>query len=291
MSTKIHNGYRLAAGTNPFEFTRRVRTLIDPIRDELDADLLARLFTGAVDTCWLKGDVVPQMLSFTAFSRWEEEQTKLKDEDRQKDPNRFEMCLGEDSDTGRVLVRLYTDQAVMAGAFESMDDVEPYSYWNNADEPQGTTPDQWGERQAAWDRVMPDYTAPAESMLTFTLRGESNPGTMMLCALRGGAHDPVLTKIPGRTERAINIARTRYVRLLVNTYGVETLAAFRHSLTARIKEELGTIGALIERGLWDIDRELLVEGGGERTSDPEIITALDAACAGLFEAEKDALAR
>lgn len=291
MSTKIHNGYRLAAGTDLFEFTRRVRELIDPIRDELDADLLARLFTGAVDTLWLKGEGVPPMLSFTTFSQWEDGQSKLKDEDRQKDPNRFELCFGEDPDTGRILVRLYTDQSAMAGAFESMDEVEEYDYWDNADEPNRTTPEQWDERRAAWDRVMPDYTAPAESMLTFTLRSESNPGTMMLCALRGGADDSVLKKIPGRTERAVNIARTRYVRLLVNTHGVDTLAAFKHSLTARIKQELVTIGALIEPGLWDVDRELLVEGSGERTSEPEIIAALDAACAGLFEAEKDALTR
>lgn len=291
MSTKIHNGYRLAAGTNPFEFTRRVRALIDTIRDDLDADLLAQLFTGAVDTCWLKGEAVPPLFSFTTLSRWEDEQKKLDDEDRRKDPNRFELCLGEDPDTGRLLVRLYTDQAAMIGAFEAMDEVETYSYWNHADEPSGITPEQWDERQAAWDRVMPDYTAPAESMLTFILRSESNPRTLMLCALGGGAEDPVLMKVPGRAERALNITRTRYLRLLVNTHGVGTLAAFKHSLTARMKEELTKIGALIEPELWDIGRELLVDGGGERTSDPEIIAALDEACAALFEAEKEALTR
>lgn len=291
MSTKIHNGYRLAAGTNLFDFTRRVRALIDPIRDDLDAALLAKLLTNAVDTCWLKGQTVPPVLSVMTFSRWEDSQAKLKDENREKDPNRFEMCLGEDPATGRILVRLYTDQQVMVDTFEAMNEVESYSYWNNADEPEGTTPEQWDERRAAWDRVMPAYTAPAESMLTFTLRSGSNPRTMMLCAVDGGENDPVLTRVPGRAERAMNVARTRYLHLLMNTHNVNALAAFRHSLTSRIKDELKSVAAVVEPHLWDIDRQLLVFGDPERTSDPKILAAVDAACAALFEAEKEALAR
>lgn len=46
MSTKIHNGYRLAEGTNPFEFARRVRAVMDPIRDRADGALLAQLSVG-----------------------------------------------------------------------------------------------------------------------------------------------------------------------------------------------------------------------------------------------------
>jgi hypothetical protein len=43
MSTTIRNGYRLAPGTSPFEFARRVRDIIDPIRDRADAEMLAGL--------------------------------------------------------------------------------------------------------------------------------------------------------------------------------------------------------------------------------------------------------
>ncbi|WP_422758881.1 hypothetical protein [Paenarthrobacter sp. C1] len=289
MSTKIHNGYRLAAGTNLFDFTRRVRTVIDPIRDDLDAALLAKLFASAVDTCWLKGEGVPPTLSLTAFSRWEDGQAKLKDESREKDPHRFEMCLGEDPGTGRILIRLYTDQQVMVDAFEVLDDVESYAYWNNDDEPKGVTSEQWDERRAAWDRVMPDYTAPSESMLTFTLRSSSNPRTMMLCAVDGGESDPVLTKVPGRAERAMNIARTRYLHLLVNIHEVDALVAFRHSLTGRVTDELAAIATMVEPHLWKIDRELLVNGDLKRISDPAVAAAVDTACATLFEAKKTGL--
>lgn len=100
------------------------------------------------------------MLAFTTFVKWEDEQKKLEDTDRRKNPNRFELCLGEDPETGRILVRLYTEHRAMLDAFEAMDEVESYSYWNNADEPDGVTREQWNERRAAWDRVMPDYAPP-----------------------------------------------------------------------------------------------------------------------------------
>lgn len=38
MSTKINNGYPLADGTKPFEFIQRVRAVMNPLRDEADAD-------------------------------------------------------------------------------------------------------------------------------------------------------------------------------------------------------------------------------------------------------------
>ncbi|ACL42048.1 hypothetical protein Achl_4097 (plasmid) [Pseudarthrobacter chlorophenolicus A6] len=286
MSTKIHNGYRLAAGTNLFEFTKQVRDLIDPIRDDADAALLARVFTNAVDSCWLKGETVPPMFAFTAFSRWEDEQKKLEDTDRAKNPNRFELCLGEDSGTGRILVRLYTEQAAMRDAFEAMDEVEPYSYWNYSDTPQSVTEEEWAERCGAWERVMPDYAAPVESMLTFVLRGDSNPGTMMLCTLDGGAEGPVLSRVPARPERAANIARTRYLHHLVTVQGVDPMAAFRHALTARVAGLLKDIGGIVEPHLWNISRELLHEGDAERTSDPQLLAAVQEACVALYEAEK-----
>ncbi|MFC5099126.1 hypothetical protein [Amycolatopsis plumensis] len=41
MSTKIPNGFRLAEGTDLAAFTDRVRSVIDPLRDQEDVKLLA----------------------------------------------------------------------------------------------------------------------------------------------------------------------------------------------------------------------------------------------------------
>lgn len=290
MSTKIHNGYRLAEGTSAFAFTRRVRAALDPVRDRADGALLARLFTNAVDSCWLKGETVPPVLAFTTFNKWEDEQNKLADDDRHKDPNRFELCLGEDPETGRILVRLYTEQAAMRDAFEAMDEVEPYSYWNNQDAPGTLTEEQWDERCAAWERVMPGYAPPAETMLTFVLRTGANPGTLMLCSMDGGAEDPVLSRIPGKADRAENIVRTRYLHHLVTVNGIDIVPAFRHVGSERIGTMLAGLATMIvEPRLWDITRELLLEGDPARTADPGALVSLQAACEALYEAEKATL--
>lgn len=288
MSTKIHNGYRLTAGANIFEFTRRVRTILDPVGDRADGELLARLFTNAVDSRWLKGEPLPPMLAFEAFSKWESEQTKLDDTDRLKDPNRFELGLGEGPDTGRILVRLYTERAAMRDALEGMDEVEAYSYWNNSDPANGFTEDQWAERGAAWERVMPDYAPPAESMLTFVLRTNANPGTLMLCSLDGGIEDPVLTRIPGRAERATALVRTRYLHLLVAVLGIDVVHAYRHVTSSRISGLLASAAAVIEPHLWDVTRELLHEGTPD-TAAPELLASVQAACEALYVAEKASL--
>jgi hypothetical protein len=290
MSTKIHNGYRLTEGTSAFAFTRRVRAVLDPVRDRADGALLARLFTNAVDTCWLRGETVPPMLAFTTFSKWDDEQKKLADDSRHKDPNRFELCLGEDPGTGRILVRLYTEQAAMRDAFEAMDEVEPYSYWNNYDAPTDLTGEQWDERRAAWERVMPDYAPPAETMLTFVLRTDANPGTLMLCSMNGGADDPVLGSIPGRADRAESIVRTRYLHHLVTVNGIDVVPAFRHVGSERIGTMLAGLAAMIvEPHLWEINPDLLHDGNPARTADPGALVSLQAACEALYEAEKATL--
>ncbi|GAA4035106.1 hypothetical protein GCM10023063_19340 [Arthrobacter methylotrophus] len=287
MSTKIHNGYRLAEGTNVFAFIRRVRAALDPVRDRVDGALLARLFTNAVDSCWLRGETVPPRLAFTAFNKWEDEQKKLADTARMKDPNRFEMCLGEDPETGRILVRLYTERTAMRDAFEAMGEVEPYSYWNNYDAPAALTEDQWEERRSAWERVMPDYAPPAETMLTFVLRTDANPGTLMLCSMDGGAEDPVLGRIPDRAE---SIVRTRYLHQLVTVNGIDVIPAFRHVGSERIGTMLAGLAAMIvDPHLWEITRELLLEGDPARTADPGALVSLQAACESLYEAEKATL--
>jgi hypothetical protein len=286
MSTKIYNGYRLSDGTNLFEFTRRVRAILDPIRDEADAELLAKLLATAADRRWINGETIPPVLGFTAFSDWEGRQREIDPNSRAHDPNGFEMCLGEDPATGRILVRAYTQRAEMTEAFSAMDEVEPYSYWNNADIPGHLTEDDWAEREAAWTRVMPDYGAPAEHTLSFVLRTPENPRTMMLCTLNGGVNDPVLARFPDRATRARAAAVSVYVRHLTNAGidpGVAILRVYDHP------RALDPIALAIEPALPELSLGLFLEGAGESTIHPNLLIPVEAACAVSYEADKSGL--
>ena len=49
MSTKLHHGYRLAAGTDPFRFIAIARPSLDAARDRADAALLAERAVDIID--------------------------------------------------------------------------------------------------------------------------------------------------------------------------------------------------------------------------------------------------
>lgn len=283
MSTKIHIGYRLTEGTNPFEFARRVRAALDPVRDRADGALLARLFAAAVDEHWVSGKPIAPVLAFTALSAWEDRQRLMDKESRGHDPNGFEMCLGEDPETGRILVRAYTQRADMAEAFATLPEVEPYSYWNNYDAPETLTEADWAEREAAWERVMPDYAVPTEHMLSFVLRTPANPGTLMLCSMDGDAEDPVLSRFPDRATRARSAAARAYTRYLVES-GYDQTEATRIVLAHRSR--LGPLAAVLEPMLPELTRDLLLEGTAGMTPEPDLLATVKNACAAVYEAEQ-----
>ncbi len=276
MSTKIRGGYRLAEGTNPFEFIRGLRAVLDPVRDRADGALLARLFATAADTRWLAGEPVPPLLGVKAFTDWEARQSSLAAGSRAKDPHRFQMCLGEDPVTGRLLARAYAEHPELVSAFEAMPAVEPYSYWDDADAPGTVTEEEWDERRAAWERVLPDYGVPAEHMLSFVLRTEANPGTMMLAGMNGGAADPVLSRFPTRAERAITMAETTYRGHLIAS-GHDQRYASSRAFSSRT--DLSLVAGAIEPFLPELTRTLLLEGSGGSKSGAAVRATVAAACA------------
>jgi hypothetical protein len=283
MSTKIHNGYRLADGTNPFEFARRVRSVMDPLRDEADAEMFANMAAKAVDFGWLRQEQIKPMLAYTLYSSWEEGQRKLPDDSRAKDPHRFEMCIGEDPGTGRLLVRLYTELPSMKAAFEGMDSVESYDYWDNWHAPDSVTEEEWDERRAAWDRVMPDYAPPAEHMLSFVLRTEANPGTIMLCA----AEEPLLSRVPGRAARALNVATHSYLAQFM-LENVPLAYALKSTRGVRDSGLLQPLADLIEPELWDIGQDLLLNGSGDLLpASPELAATVKDRVAALHRTRRE----
>lgn len=97
----------------------------------------------------------------------------------QFNPHRFEVSFGRDPQTGRILALLYAEEPEFRTVWDALPDVESYGYWNNSDQPDDVTDDEWAERREVWERVMPDSGPPVESMLSFALRGEHDDIGMM----------------------------------------------------------------------------------------------------------------
>ena len=281
MSTKIGHGRRLAADTDPFLFTERVREVMDPIRDVLDAILFAELAVTSVDSADFRSEPRPSYPALDAFMKWDAEQSKIKRSDRRFDPHSFTVAFGLDPVTGRHLVLPLTDRREFRDAFDNMDEVEDYSYQNWTDQPGEVSEEEWNERRGAWDRVL-GYDAPAERMLSWDLRSAYHPGTMMVLAERDGRY-PLLEHAPSLESRARRIAQNAYSVWLHKEKSVEVMQA----VSVSFRTDLARLIEVIEPALAPVTAALFQKGTGESRL-AEIKDSLPALCAAIHsDTEED----
>jgi hypothetical protein len=237
---RLHHGYRLAAGTDVFAFAATVRDVLNPVRDTLDRRLLATSAVRIYDRhnyVGKTGDLTssPWMAGLHQFY---EEQTKADPNHRNHDPHGFGFSVAPDPETGRVHVLSFCERSELRMAFEAIECVEPYGYWDNSDKPDEVTADEWSERAASWKRVLPRPFAPAEKMLSFTLRtGWDVAFTVM--QLDGPTEDAVSTLLVeefGSSDRAAYIAHS----LVCDHYDRAQLLASPFQMLNRVRRATQT---------------------------------------------------
>jgi hypothetical protein len=289
MTTKIGNGYRLAAGTDPFEFVARLREVMDPARDAADAALLAGLYVRAIDDPWFRGQPVEANAGLTAWRAWKTEQGSLSKMDRRHDPNEFGVEIGLDVVTGRHLLLLISYNRDLTDAFEDIDGVEEYGYWNSTDSyPDGVTEADWAERKAAWNRVIPrsGYT----NLLTFNLRPAYDGGVRRLLGIDGEDTNPVFASLPSDAERARDAGGNAYMSYLIKEKGIDMFDAGNHVVFGR-SAQLSLVTDVAAAHLPAITQELVTDGSHGAVIDPAYKVAMQAVCEELYELDKENLAR
>jgi hypothetical protein len=263
MSTKLHHGYRLTVGTDPFAFIASARAALDPVRDRADAAMLAERAIDVLDRAILDPEPTSDPDPFTALMKtplnraWSElndEQSKLKENDWRRDPTRLELAIGRDPLTGRLGVLLFAEERLLIEVFRALPEVEEYGYWNNSDQPGGVTDAQWDERREFWDRVLPGYDPPSVAMLTWSLRGANDTGLMRLAGVRSPL---ILEGLPERGWRAQQLARRAVLAAactdVTDVDRVMTLVS-RSMNTTRFPEVVDAARALL---VTDVDIALL----------------------------------
>lgn len=285
MSTKIRNGYRLAAGTDLAAFKRSVRSVIDPVRDQEDLKLLAVQTAKFVDGRWLAGDPILPGAAGTAYAQWAEAQSKMSVHDYDHDENRFELSIGTDPGTDRIMVIAFAENHALLEAFEELPEVEEYGYWDHNDSyPEGVTRADWKVREAAWDRMLPGLGRPSDTMESWILRDtveireELRRDTARLIALA-----------PSPAERAVFPGKDAYANHLRQDRGIEVMKAVRFVVFNRgasVQPVIDTVASFLP----PLTAALLTDGSADAVLDPGYKDAVAAACAALYEQDKDSLA-
>ncbi len=216
----------------------RVRAVMNPVRDRLDAKVLAEAAVRLIDDADLAGAARPKSPLAKAFMEFDEQQHKAGKGSWEHDPNRFEMSLGQDAKTGRVLVLVRAERPEFRDAFAAMDEVAEYAYWNNADQPEGITESEWRQRKDAWNRVLPGAGVPADTMLDMRLRVDHFVGMLTLAQHKDGVHPLILDTLPTREQRARRLLRAARYRV------------------ARDSDDLWGMMRTVERGLPEVAADL-----------------------------------
>jgi hypothetical protein len=285
MSTKIPNGFRLAEGTELTTFKRRVRSVIDPLRDQEDLKLLAVETAKYVDDRWLAGDPILPDAAAAAYAQWAEAQSKMSVRDFDHDRNRFELSLGTDPGTGRIMMIARAENGVLLDAFKDMDEVEEYGYWDHTDSyPEGVTRADWKIRKATWDRMLPGAGQISKTMDTWVLR--------KTVAIREElrALDRILLHVPEAADRARNPGQNAYADFLFREQGVDVMRAVNHVVYGRgtsVRTVIDTVASYLPQ----LTRELLTDGSDGGVIGTGYKGSVKAECAALFEQDKAKLAR
>lgn len=171
MSIKIRNGRVIRAPIGRvYDMLMQAKPEIGAIGRELEIGLMADMAARAVDMALLKDERPPE---YPLFDAW----TKLLDDiaEIRKTGYRNPRCdFSADAwifpmSMRKTLVLLNTEQRRMQEWFDALSDVEDYAYWNDTDRDEGTSENEWRQRQQDWMRAMPIGSAPSDRCLTMTL--------------------------------------------------------------------------------------------------------------------------
>lgn len=176
MSTKIYEGYRLAEGTDIWDFTERLREQGNLERDRLDLDVIEKFADGVIAKRAEDGKEAPateEARLMCGYFGWSELMGEL-GESRLGDPHQLSVTFIKDVVTGRICCLLYAGSKI-EHVFKGQPEVEFFGYWNNSDPDENCTPEEWMEREETWERIM-GIDPPVRRGISFDLRADSTDG-------------------------------------------------------------------------------------------------------------------
>lgn len=265
----IHNGYRLAEGTDIFEFLDRFKAAMNPVRDRLDAALIAERASALIDAADLAGEPRPRAPISAAWSAFHKEQITMTDKRGwDYNPHSVSVSIGRDPGTGRLLALLYDgNNRDYIKAFKSLAGVE--EYWYGGEKPRNVTRSDWEERHAAWLRLIPTHV-PGRHTFGFDLRGEMDRPFELLTTPAG--RSKILRLVPKKADRAARISSDAILASLDIKIENGSFAPIMTALRRIRDADITAVTDIVEARLSDITLADLTADGGDTVPGHESYT-------------------
>jgi hypothetical protein len=257
VSTKIYNGYRISGldggVPDPFAITSDLRDVLRAIYRAAYARQLTEMACHQIDRAeWVNrtpGDakVQPPGSPLMAAHAAIEQATEIIEKQGKRVPPLDFQCeitflADRLNPAGPIYALLYTEREDYREEFESIEGVEFWGYWNNTDQPDDVTDEQWDERRQVWDRIL-GWDPPVTRGLGWKLLGPYDgltPYEVM---------DDLAAHIPSKRDRARRVA-VSVVSSVEATAPAVGRVSFRDSRVVRLERE--GVAAEVEPTLRDL---------------------------------------
>lgn len=206
MSTKIFNGRIMRRCDIQTAYGRLLdaKTELEKVIETERHRLIVRDAVGKIDRHRWKlhanrPTTAPESPLFTAWSHAIDQEQEVRKTQR-RNPVYDMHCevhlLRHRSD---VLCLVQAENSVVRKFMDSQPWLKDYSYWNNADQPEGVTDHDWDARGHAWELAIGERGRPIDRCLTFTMQPEAD-------IWLAPAADTVLGLVPDDITRRNEIA-------------------------------------------------------------------------------------
>lgn len=158
MSTKIYNGLRFKDTDllTIFGHIERWRAKYDAMRADMAASFFANTITEYIDG-WHEKEDDTCPLSF-AWGQFNDRRKVVRVERRSDWAVDYGFEIGIYPYKGQVYCLVFTERNEALKAFKEMGFVEDYGYWDNTDQPDGVSDEEWAKRECVWEGIVRGYT-------------------------------------------------------------------------------------------------------------------------------------
>lgn len=172
MSTKIYNGFKFKIKdiTELHRSMNILRTEFNNIRDGMMLDQMTEDCFSLFDRRTISPDLFdePVMRKVVNETYARQEEVRIK---QVRDPSvdfSFEICVYPHN--GEFYGQFFTEQRTLTEMLKKKCYFEDFSYWNNVDEPEGVTKEEWNNRERVWEEILSDSNyIPSRAGFTYEI--------------------------------------------------------------------------------------------------------------------------
>lgn len=177
MSTKIYNGYKLPNMSllELKEFTDKLRGEIRETCNKMFYDKAALIITNIIDCSYVcskeklfkKYNIKENEMNFSLFFKtWDTINKKNKEISKTQERNPLfdfscEICLIPIEN--KILCLYFGEAKEYLNTFTSFKEISSYYYYNNVDEPEDVSEEEWKQREKDWAKALPGIGIPSEN--------------------------------------------------------------------------------------------------------------------------------